>query len=99
MADTPPQIEKIMSATLGDFQRSLATLAPGHTLHPDGRGILIEEDGYKVEIRFEPIESKVYGGLLEIPRAKVTLTFDNASPQARKKFVSRFDFAFQRGGG
>ena len=88
-----------MSMTLGDFHRSLKALAPGHALHSDGRGVHLEDDGYSVEILFEKIESKVFGGLLVLPRAKVTLTFGNTSPQAQKDFERRFDFAFQRGGG
>jgi hypothetical protein len=99
MADIPEQVEKIMSATLGDFQRSIKTLAPDHTLRPDGHSVRLQEDGYSVEIHYEPTGTKTFGTLLVIPQAKITLDFDQASPKARKDFIHRFDFAFQRGGG
>jgi len=99
MVETPSQIEKIMSATLGDFQRSIKTLSPDHTLRPDGRSVRLDEDGYSVEIRYEPTGTKTFGTLLVIPQAKITLDFDQANAKARKDFIRRFDFAFQRGGG
>ena len=55
-------------------------------------------DGQAV-ITFSPAASVRLGGLLELPRARVTIRFDGGSAQARASFLRRFEIAFQRGGG
>jgi hypothetical protein len=42
---------------------------------------------------------KVFGGLLSLPQANITLVFDGADEATRAAFIDRFDIAFQRGGG
>ena len=93
------QVEKVMSMTLADFHRNLKVLAPQHTIGPQQKKIRLDLEGASAEIRFEIIDSKTYGGLLKIPRALITLSFDDSSAEARQAFVDRFDFAFRRGGG
>ena len=93
------QVEKIMSMTLADFHRNLKVLAPEHTMGPQQKKIRLDLDGASAEIRFESMDTKTYGTLLNIPRARVTLDFDDSSPEARQAFLERFDFAFRRGGG
>ena len=39
------------------------------------------------------------GGLLQLPRAKVSLKFRDVTPEQREQFLRVFDVAFQRGGG
>ena len=93
------QVEKIMSMTLADFHRSLKVLAPERTMGSQQKMIRLDLDGTSADIRFESMDSKTYGTLLNIPRARVTLDFDESSPEARQAFLERFDFAFRRGGG
>ena len=99
MAAGNSQVEKIMSMTLADFHRNLKVLAPERTLESQEKTVRLDLEGASAEIRFQAIESKVYGGRLEIPRARVTLDFDESSPEARQAFLDKFDFAFRRGGG
>ena len=50
-------------------------------------------------IRYQSQPGVKLGGLLQIPRAVVTIAFDNASEADRTAFLRRFELAFQRGGG
>lgn len=52
-----------------------------------------------VVIRYEPQPGVRLGGLLELPRATVTLTFSDVSREERDAFTRRFEMTFQRGGG
>ena len=98
MAASDPQVEKIMSMTLADFHRSISVLAPELDLGPQQKTVHLDLEGASAQVRFEAIDSKAHG-LLVIPRARVTLEFDESSPEARQAFLERFDFAFRRGGG
>ena len=93
------QVEKIMSMTLADFHRGLKVLDPGLALGPGAKSVRVELAGACADIDFEAIDSKVYGTLLEIPRARVSLDFGGSPPEARRAFLEKFDFTFRRGGG
>ncbi len=99
MGTTPAAVEKLMSLTLADFHRSLKVLAPGEAIGGRQSAISLAVEGGKVEIEFAALESQTLGGLLSLPRARVTLTFDAVGETARSAFLARFDQAFQRGGG
>ena len=99
MTASDRQVEKIMSMTLADFHRSLKVLDPDLVLGPEVRSVRLDMEGASAQVLFEDMDSKTYGTLLEIPRARVTLDFDDSSPEARQAFIERFDFAFRRGGG
>lgn len=99
MSGTPDRVEKVMALTLADFHRSLATLAPGIALRDGQTGIEIDVGGTSVSITFEEQQDATLGGLLALPRARVTLTLDGLDEAARTAFLIRFDRAFQRGGG
>lgn len=92
----PELIEKMMSVSPEEFHRSMAVLdadrAPAfaHAL-PCGAG--------RVSITFASLPAVTLGTLLALPRARVTLRFANTTPADRAAFLSRFDLAFQRGGG
>jgi len=92
-------IVKVMTITHADFARSLALFDPAARL--DEAGVVVaQSDGVRAQIAFEPLPSQTLGGLLSLPRARVTITFDAAtSSPARRAFLHRFDIAFQRGGG
>ena len=99
MTASDRQVEKIMSMTLADYHRSLKVLAPELTLAPHQKTVRLDLEGASADVRFEDMDSKTYGTLLKIPRARVTLDFDDSNPEARQAFLERFDFAFRRGGG
>lgn len=97
-SESPQVIAQIMALTAGEFTASLTALfgaldAPEWPLvrHAVGSG--------EVQIRFEPLASVRLGGLLELPRARVTLSFEGVGEADRQAFMRRFDVAFQRGGG
>jgi len=52
-----------------------------------------------VSISFEKLEPAVLGGLMRLPRGRVTLHLDALDEAARGKFLALFDQTFQRGGG
>ena len=56
-------------------------------------------DNAVVSIRFEAIEPAVLGGLMRLPRARVTLDLGSLDGDARQAFLAIFDQTFQRGGG
>ncbi|GBE44802.1 hypothetical protein BMS3Bbin10_02907 [bacterium BMS3Bbin10] len=99
MAAPPGRVEKIMSLDLKEFHRSLTALGPDMALGEGQQQIVISADGGEVRIAYEPLEKAALGGLLALPRAKVTLCFGELSEAERRAFLARFDRAFQRGGG
>lgn len=95
---TSDLVRKIMSATPGEFAQSLSALL--------GREVAIGEMPLRIPLGTgEVVVSRVplpgvrLGGLLELPRAEVTLTFRDVTAEERDAFLRRFEIAFQRGGG
>jgi len=52
-----------------------------------------------VVIRYEALPGALFGGLLKLPRANITLEYSGVSPEDQAKFTNRFNMTFQRGGG
>jgi hypothetical protein len=92
----PDVVEKTMSATPSEFNRSMAVLdaslipALSHTL---------ESNSGRIVVTYEALPSVKLGTLLALPRARVTVRFLGVPSTHRAQFMSRFDLAFQRGGG
>lgn len=97
MADRQYLIEKLMSLTTSEFAAAASRLvnrdiAPGASVSEAlGTG--------RVAISCAPGASVRLGGLLELPRAVVTISFHDVSDDDREAFMRRFELAFQRGGG
>jgi hypothetical protein len=90
------RLEKLMALTPAEFAGSLAVLHPAW----DGAiPVAIPSGSGRVSIHFEALPSVRLGGLLELPRARVTLSLEGVSLADRAAFLRRFDMAFQRGGG
>ncbi len=89
-------LEKIMSASPDEFHRSIAVLDASRSPALSHR--LACGAGF-VTITYAALPSVRLGTLLELPRAKITLTFEKATEQERAQFMPRFDLAFRRGGG
>ena len=101
------RVEKIMSIKPAEFEAGIARLNPAAAAaarvqagsvvfsvdHPSAG------DAGPVPIVFEKLEPAVLGGLMRLPRAKVTLQLDALAPPARRAFLGVFDQTFQRGGG
>lgn len=85
-----------MSLSLREFQHCLEPLTRSPVT--DITAQLPLASG-RVTISYEARPSVRYGGLLEIPRAVVSLTFTGVTPEQQAAFLKSFDFTFQRGGG
>lgn len=93
-------IEKIMSIRLDEFEAGLARLArPQPVERGDGVYRLRLSDGTSAAITFTTLPVVVLGGLMRLPRAKITIRFEHASAEAAAMFIRLFDRTFQRGGG
>jgi hypothetical protein len=92
------KIQKLMSLSLPEFHKSVAVLA-GADRSRDGMEVQLKEGAGTVVIRFEPLPPATLGGLLALPRARVTIDTGALDETQRRAFMSRFDLAFQRGGG
>lgn len=99
MNESPTTITKIMSLTLNDFHRSVRTLAPGLATADGQTEVTVPHGNATVCISYEALESATLGGLLALPRARVTLGLGGLDEARRELFLARFDQAFQRGGG
>lgn len=88
-----------MTISHGEFQKSLGSLAPGTPPPEPGEAVRLPLGSGAVVIGFAALPGMRLGGLLELPRAQVTLTFEAVPAPERDAFLRRFDVAFQRGGG
>lgn len=98
MSGSAATVRKIMSASDSEFAQSLSVLLS----RPVAIGELplrLELGGGQVLIERDALPGVRLGGLLEMPRAAVTLTFASVPETLRADFLRRFDLAFQRGGG
>ena len=94
----PVRIEKLMSLTLREFQYTIAPLTGG-ALGAERTEAEIRVGSGSVVVAYDPRPSVRLGGLIDMPRAIVSLTFHGLSQTERDAFTKRFDFTFQRGGG
>ena len=95
----PTTVTKIMALTLADFHRSLKTLALDIAATGGQTEITVPQENGSVSISYEALEDETLGGLLALPRARVTIRFSNLDDAQAEEFLARFDQAFQRGGG
>lgn len=97
--DPPAVIEKIMSLAPHEFVTGCTRLAGADDSVSDQEATIAVGSG-RVVIRYQPMEGVRLGGLLALPRAKVTLTYTpEVSEDEQARFTHRFDMTFQRGGG
>lgn len=92
------RLQKLMSVSRAEFEASWRAFdaSPPPTEGLPAR--LMVGEGV-AEITFEAQAGVRLGGLLELPRAVVSFSFDGVEGQARDVLLVRFDRAFQRGGG
>jgi hypothetical protein len=98
MSGSPGCVRKVMSASDSEFAQSLGVLL-GRPMSISELPLQLALGSGHVVISRELLPGVRLGGLLEMPRAAVTLTFQSVDEAARARFIQRFDLAFQRGGG
>lgn len=91
-------VEKLMTLSRAEFEKSLSIFL-GRPCAPGTESALEPLSTGSVEIRYEALPGVRLGGLLELPRALVRLTFEDIPEAEREAYLRRFDIAFQRGGG
>lgn len=91
--------EKIMSLSLQEFHRGLRALSPDIELKVSQKNATIPVGPGSAIITYDPLEGATFGGLLSLPRAKITIATKGLDEEEAQAFVSRFNKAFQRGGG
>ncbi|MGC2857195.1 hypothetical protein ACM64Y_17130 [Novispirillum sp. DQ9] len=97
-------VEKDMALTPAEFRRSLPGALRGLDWRldsTDGGGDIAHvatADG-TITIRCAPLPPRRLTALLSMPRCLVTLDLGALAEAARAPFLTRFDRAFQRGGG
>ena len=92
-------IRKEMGLTYSDFFRSLSQIPAGwvHETRSDG-ATLKYADG-TIQISLGPQCERRLTALVKIPFIQVIFKYVDLSEVERKRFQSRFDLTFQRGGG
>ncbi len=95
------KIEKTMSLSHEEFANSMEQFAGPQAGRQarNGAAVAVEQAGVRAQISYEPLEGVRLGGLLALPRAKVTVSLDEGPEATQREFLRRFDIAFQRGGG
>ena len=91
-------IRKTMALSRGEFEASLAALGGEPRRCNDG-SVRLPLGGGTVAIVYRLLDPVRLGGLLELPRAEVTLVFNEVDDANARAFLRRFELAFQRGGG
>ena len=94
---------KLMSISRAEFEASARAMDAGAILEAAGDAIVagygLSANG-SARVRYTPLPPRtIGGGLLTLPQAEVTITFENASEAEQQAFQRRFEISFQRGGG
>ena len=96
---TEMTLRREMGLTYSDFFRSLSQLPGGwvHKTYSDG-ATLQYADG-TIQISLGPQCERRLTALVKIPFIEVSFKYVDLSEVERKRFQSRFDLTFHRGGG
>ncbi len=87
-----------MSITHRDFFRLLPRAVNGAPVTRRGNQADIATGAGRVKITLAP-ESVRKLGLMEFPVTPVSIEFDGFNPADQEAFLTRFDLAYQKGGG
>ncbi len=87
-----------MTITREDFFRILPKALSEFQFEVNGNKVLCHIDNGRVEIDLTMGENRKIGAL-ELPVMHVKFILNNISDEMRAKFFSKFDFAYQKGGG
>lgn len=94
-------IEKLMTLSQSEFSKSIGAFAGEAAAATALRGdpVTLDVGGGQVVITFTKVEGFSFGGLVEMPRARVLIHLKGVEPTEAEAFMRRFDISFQRGGG
>jgi hypothetical protein len=87
-----------MGITHSEFFRTLPSALAALPYTVQGHEVIVNDDTRWLVISLSP-EGRRRIAALSLPTTQVHFTFSGYSPQDIDRFMSRFDRAFQRGGG
>ncbi len=92
-------VEKDLATSRAEFFRNLAVAlkAMPHTVNGDS--ITAGEGEKTIELTLSPLPPRTLSPLLKMERWKLKIEFKNYTQQDQQSFLTKFDRAFQRGGG
>ena len=93
------ELVKLMSLSLDEFRRSLAFFAPQTASAGETTDFTLTDAHKTLHIHIEELAPFNPGGLIVLPRCRVTLTFTGYDEAGRRAETARFDRTFFRGGG
>ncbi len=88
-----------MSLSPDEFRRSLAFFAPETATKAPADSYRLGGGDKSLRISLEEMEPFSPGGLIVLPRCRVTLAFSGYGADERAELLARFDRTFFRGGG
>ena len=92
-------LQREMGLTYADFFRSLSQLPKGWLQETYSDGADLRYAGGTVHISLGPQRERHLSSLMRIPLIEVIFNYVDLSEAETKRFQSRFDLTFQRGGG
>ncbi|MGI9413917.1 MAG: hypothetical protein ACR2PM_09615 [Hyphomicrobiales bacterium] len=90
---------KDMALSKREFFRSLKIAMDGADYTVDGDAVQAGTKDQGITISLEPLPERVLSALVKLERWRVTISISGYDEQAETAFMTRFDRAFQRGGG
>ena len=100
-AGSAPPIEKLMTLSQSEYSKSIGAFAGEAAAATALRGdpVTLDLGGGQVVITFKKVQGFSFGGLVEMPRARIVINMNGVEPAEASAFMRRFDISFQRGGG
>ena len=92
-------LRREMGLTYSDFFRSLSQLPGGWVIETYSDGATLKYADGTIQISLGPQCERRLTALVKIPFIQVIFKYVDLSEVERKRFQSRFDLTFQRGGG
>ena len=94
-------IEKVMTLSQSEYSKSIGAFAGEAAAATALRGdpVTLDVGAGQVVITFTKVEGFSFGGLVEMPRARIVIQLNGVEPVEAEAFLRRFDLSFQRGGG
>lgn len=99
-ADRGDSFKRDMGYSEQEFFRILPSAVSGYTHRVEGNRVIISssDKNQQLQLIINQLPDREIG-MIRIPRIEVEFAFDNFSAGERKKFITRFDHSYQRGGG
>jgi len=96
-----PAIEKVMTLSQSEYAKSITAFAGQQAgqAAATGEPVVLAVGKGQAVITFAKIAGFSFSGLVELPRARVVIEFNDVCKADADDLLRRFDIAFQRGGG